>query len=342
MSSHRFFPTSMADVPVTRSNGRVSILMRTKDRPVLLARAFASVLAQSHANWELRLVNDGGEQAPVDALVRQYEGAFAGRIVVRHHATSVGMEAASNAALEGATGEYVVVHDDDDSWKPSFLEETVAFLEAPEHTHFAAVATNCIVVHEEIVGATVVEHERQTWGYWREHVDFMSMLVSNNFPPICLLIRKSVVDAIGPFNAALPVLGDWDYNLRILMVGDIGTIAAPLAYYHHRRSAAGPQPYGNSVTAGQRLHQEYQTRYRNSMVRQLLAKDPAFAGLLHVLLLRQERLEAKFVEPEATLAVAHLRRELKPLIDIMNAVLWPFRMVIAAVTGAARVFRRRT
>ncbi len=46
----------------------VTIVMRTYERPVFLARALASVCGQTYADWELVVVNNGGASQPVDNL----------------------------------------------------------------------------------------------------------------------------------------------------------------------------------------------------------------------------------------------------------------------------------
>lgn len=294
-SSHRreLFPTSMRRLVAPGSLGsRVAIVTRTKNRPILLARALASVLSQTHQNWHLYLVNDGGDPQPVDKLVERHQSAFAGRISVLQHPQSLGMEAASNAALAVAEGDFIVVHDDDDSWKPPFLATAVEFLNRADSSRYAAVVANCTVVRERIDGNSVIEEGREAWGFWRDHVDLATMLSRNAFPPIGLLIRKSVVDAVGPYNPALPVLGDWDYNLRILMVGDIATIPEPLVYYHQRRAQ---DSYGNSVVSGASQHERYDVLYRNSMVRELLAKEPRYLGLIHVLMRHAEEEKARLL-----------------------------------------------
>lgn len=334
MGMATFFPSSQQYLSV--KNGRVIIVTRTKNRPVLLTRAFASMLSQTYNNWHLYLVNDGGLSEPVDELVAQYKGAFNGRITVKHHPESFGMEAASNSALDGAIGDYVIIHDDDDAWCPNFLETTVSFLEDQKNSSFAAVATNCEVIVEEIIGDVVKEISRMQWGFWKERVDLMEQLLTNNFPPICLLIRKPAFDSIGPYNAHLPVLGDWDYNLRILLVGDIGTINAPLAYYHQRKPDAGT--YGNSVTDGRNKHLDYQVLYRNSMLRNILAKEPGFAGLLHVLLLRLNQLEQKLNHihwdvnnsprsDHLNVGNTNLHHDISALIHTHNQLLRPLRWV---------------
>ena len=291
-----YFPNSMSRLPASTPGSHIAILMRTKNRPVLLARALASVLQQTHEDWHLYLVNDGGDRATVEDLIESYRAALGNRVTVQHHHKSLGMEAASNAALAAAVGDFVAVHDDDDSWKPAFLAETVAFLNESRNHSYAAVATNCLVVFERLAADTVLTDRIEPWIPWTERVDLRNMLAENNFPPICLLSRKSIVDHVGPFNAQMPVLGDWDYNLRILMIGDIGTINKPLAYYHHRLPAQDEDVYGNSVTAQYDVHKEYQVRYRNSLLRQLLTKDPEYVGLLHALLSRMNEMEKRLVE----------------------------------------------
>lgn len=289
-----FFPTSRNYTNDTINNGKVIIIMRTKDRPVLLARALMSVLSQTYNNWHLSLVNDGGDPAPVDHLVAIHQANFNGRITVKHHPQNLGMEAASNAALTNVNdGDYFIVHDDDDTWRPTFLEETVAFLEDHENSRFAAVAARCEIINERIENDRVIEIEIAPWGYWKERIDFVDMLSTNSIPPICLLIRKEIISQIGQYNEKLPVLGDWDYSLRILMIGDIGTINEPLAYYHHRTTNEHSDIYGNSVHSSINKHLDYQVLYRNSMLRILLDKHPEFMGQLHVFLTRMMQIEHK-------------------------------------------------
>jgi glycosyltransferase involved in cell wall biosynthesis len=236
------------------------------------------------------VVNDGGDENDVTRVLSQYEEAFSNRLKVIHHFKSKGMEAASNAALKIATGAYIVVHDDDDSWKPGFLRATVDFLNDPSNSRFAAVATNCEVIHEELSENNVVTTGKFSWGYWNDRVDIIRLAKTNSFPPISLLIRMSVVDLIGGFNDSLPVLGDWEYNLRVFSVGDIGTIAEPLAYYHHRVNHEGA--YGNTVTSGVNTHHDYNVFFRNSLVRLAIKKDPSRLGVLNLALTAIENLES--------------------------------------------------
>src|SRR5438445_225062 len=108
---------------------KVAVVMRTRNRPLLLRRAIGSVLAQTMADWEMIIVNDGGDGREVEGLVAAVSAHAAGRIRVVHHQRSLGMEAASNAGIAASESELLVTHDDDDSWEPAFLAECVGLLE---------------------------------------------------------------------------------------------------------------------------------------------------------------------------------------------------------------------
>ncbi|WP_416191930.1 glycosyltransferase family 2 protein [Neisseria sp. CCUG12390] len=268
----------------TLSDGSVAIITRTKNRPVLLARALNSVLEQKYHNWHLYIVNDGGDKHAVDNLVDVYADQFGDKITVIHNEKSLGMEAASNCAFHLANEEFMVIHDDDDSWHPDFLLETVAFLKKNQNA--VGVITNCLVIHEEIHQDTVKELAVFEWGYWKDLIDIENLIQGNVAPPICLLIRMSAAKMIGGYNEFLPVLGDWDYNLRLFQVGEIKTLNKKLAYYHHRPNANNA--YGNSVIAGIDRHQQYQVEYRNALARQALRESPSNYALLHILLHKAE------------------------------------------------------
>ena len=61
----------------------VDVIMRTKDRPLLLARAIRSVASQTRDDWRLIIVNDGGRRDAVDDLVAKIGSEEAGRVRVR-------------------------------------------------------------------------------------------------------------------------------------------------------------------------------------------------------------------------------------------------------------------
>ncbi len=125
---------------------RIVVVTRTKNRPNMLARAGASVAGQGVPNLHWVVVNDGGDPAEVDAVVARLSGGVETTVV--HNPTSLGMEAASNRGVAAAQGDYVVIHDDDDTWLPGFLEAAAGFLD--QNASFDGVVTGSTHVEETI------------------------------------------------------------------------------------------------------------------------------------------------------------------------------------------------
>lgn len=262
----------MSDAP------RVSIITRTRNRPVLLRRAIASALAQTLPSWEMLIVNDGGEPEPVDTLVAEAAAQAQGRVRVIHNASNHGMEAASNLALSHASGEFVVIHDDDDSWQPAFLATCVDHLDHADPS-VQGVVTASVRITERLDGDTVTVVGSEPYGGVIASVTLLEMARGNMFPPIAFLYRRAVVETIGGYRADLPVLGDWEFNLRFLRSFDIDPLPQALANYHIRPDTKAGV-YSNTVVGGLPLHQKYAARLRNQLLREDMRTGQLGLGFL--------------------------------------------------------------
>jgi GT2 family glycosyltransferase len=176
------------------------------------------------------------------------------------------MEAASNAGIRSCDSEYIVIHDDDDSWESAFLEKTVAFLET--EPVFSGVITHTLRVNEVIENDSPRTTSCYGFNTWLKSIYLMEMAMVNTFPPISFLFKRSVYDKIGGYDERLPVLGDWDFNIRFLKEADIGVIPELLALYHHRDTITDANNvYGNTVNAGIANHIKYDAILRNHYMR---------------------------------------------------------------------------
>ena len=263
-----FDPNGAKQSDAETSLAKVSVITRTKNRPLLLKRAALSVAAQTYQEFEWIVVNDGGDEAVVRDVIDTC-AVERRKIQLVSHPKSLGMEAASNAGISKASGDYVLIHDDDDSLHPDFLSRTVRYLESGAGSRYGGVVTHSDYVSEEINGDAVIEHGRQPFMNWVQNVQISEMLAQNLFPPIAFVFRRSVYDEIGGYNEDLPVLGDWFFNLEFLMRADIKVIAEPLAYYHHRDRGDSSKSgvYSNSVIGGQSKHEEFASVARNMFMR---------------------------------------------------------------------------
>ncbi len=259
---------------------RVCVITRTKDRPLMLKRALESVLKQSFENWLHVIVNDGGDALTLESVVAPYLNRYRDRIRLIHNQTSLGMQNASNCAITTTDSEYVVIHDDDDSWGPTFLSECVRYLDSigPDDST-QGVATQSVWIFEEIDKyGNIVELGRQDYFPFKQ-ISLFDLAGKNLYPPIAFLYRRKVHDHVGLFDQRFNYLGDWDFNIRFLSKFDIGVIDRQLAFYHWRHKGTGSS-YGNTVTDGFEEHQNLANKLRNHYLRLDLDKGRVGLGFV--------------------------------------------------------------
>lgn len=277
-----------ANMEVSAGLPKVAIITRTKNRCILLRRAAESVASQTYRDFVWVVVNDGGDHAAVCAEL-ECCGVDRRKIRLLSHAQSLGMEAASNAGIRASNSDFIVIHDDDDSWEPDFLRKTVLFLESKGGQKYGGVITHSTYISEEIRGADVIIHEKRPYMEWVRTVELAEMFCGNFFAPISFLFRRSLYSEIGGFNEALPVLGDWYFTLELLTKADIGVIPELLANYHHRDRGDVNAAYANSVIGAVSKHEEYAPIVRNAFIRNY-GKNQAMAfGMLSGYLANRNR-----------------------------------------------------
>ena len=76
------------------------------------------------------------------------------------------MEAASNIGIKASNSDYVVIHDDDDSWHPEFLEKCVGFLDNNLYPGIGGVITHVVRVFETIEEDKLVTQRTQLFNGW--------------------------------------------------------------------------------------------------------------------------------------------------------------------------------
>lgn len=257
-----------------KSFAKVAVITRTKNRPITLKRAIESVASQTYSDYLHVIVNDGGESKVVEDLVESSRNKE--KTLILHNETSLGMEAASNAGIRMCDSEYILIHDDDDSLHPEFLEKTVAFLEN-NSSLYCAVSSWITLVRESLSEHGIVRLSERLYGSLRS-VSLGQMAASNQLVPIAFLYRRQLHSEIGYYDETLPVLGDWDFFLRVLEKHEIGILPEQLAFYHQRVSADGI--YANSLTGANDKHAAYSQLVRNKLFRRELESGKSGVGFL--------------------------------------------------------------
>lgn len=241
----------------------VSIVIRTKDRTRMLARALDDVMDQTYPVWEAIVVNDGGDADTVEAALASRAG-LSGRARAIHLPSSRGMETASNVGVAAAAGEFIAIHDDDDTWHEEFLTRTVAHLVSAPSSLAVTVPTE--IVQEREQGDEFVETARWPFVPAHDMVSLTDLLVSNRVVPISMLVRAEAVRTLGGFDESLDVVGDWEFNLRLAAMGNIDYLAgASLAQWRQRPEGTGA--LANSVFAARAEHIRFDRVVRDRALR---------------------------------------------------------------------------
>lgn len=289
-------------------NERVSIVIRTKDRAQLLRRALDDVLAQSSPAWHVVVVNDGGAHGPVDALLMEREKAFDGRVEVIHVQGGTGsMEAAANLGAQRARGEFVVIHDDDDTWAPTFLEVMTAALDSDPESVAAAARTE--IVFERIERNREVELGRTPFVPPGEMVTMYDLLQTNRVVPISLLVRRAVYDEIGWYDPALRAVGDWEFNLRLVRHGRILFVGdEPLAFWRQRPHATGAA--SNSVFGGGLDHFQFDRMVRDRALQEYIDRN-GVGGLLYLSKYIEETARYYSLQQTVRRAMSHIADKIR-------------------------------
>ncbi len=206
----------------------VSIIVPTYNRPEKLWEALDSIARQSYPNFEVIVVNDGGRD--VSQVIKPFQKK---NIQLRYvvHPENRGAGAARNTGMKLASGKYIAFLDDDDRYYPDHLSALVKKLE--EDSSYTAVYSDALQItidarqkKERFVEKRVV--------YSREY-SRDELFVANYIPILCLVVRRDAVEQAGHFNEKMTALEDWEWLIRLAMVGGFRHIQLTTAEYTVRQ-----------------------------------------------------------------------------------------------------------
>ncbi len=176
---------------------KVSVIMPTFNRGDHIGAAIRSVQAQSHANFELLIIDDGSEDNSKEVL----DGFATDPRVRPFWNDHLGVSAARNTGLQNATGQYVLYLDSDNVWTPDFLAAMVAAFEVSGRA--------CLY------GASKLQNAREELiGYRGEPFDWDQCVSGNYIDMNVFGHRLDLVEKYGAFDTVLERMVDWDLILR--------------------------------------------------------------------------------------------------------------------------------
>ena len=195
----------------------VDVIIPTFNGLPYLKEAVASVLAQTYTDFDLHIIDDGS----TDATKAYITGLKDSRIHY-HHIPNGGPSAARNAGIAASRALLVAFLDSDDVWLPTKLEQQVALLKTKP-------SVGLVYGHQQTIDETgaVIGTLRAKL---RGHV-FSPLLNGNQIigSASMVLIRRSVLEAVGGFPEGFAMGEDWELWLRIAHDYEVDYCDAPLA-----------------------------------------------------------------------------------------------------------------
>ncbi len=203
----------MGGVPVA-----VSVVVPLHDSARFLAETVESVLAQTLADFEIVLVDDGSTDDTPEVAARLAR-ADGGRRIRLVRQANAGVAAARNRGIAESRGRYILPLDADDLVAPTMLEECAAVLDAEP-------------------GIALVYTDRQDFGdvdcRWTAGRFELERLKYFNQIPYCTLFRKAMWADLGGFRPNVSGFDDWDFWLAAAGRG-YRAAHLPKAFLRHRR-----------------------------------------------------------------------------------------------------------
>ncbi len=235
----------------------VSVVIPTFNRGYCLARTLDSVLAQTHAELEILLVDDGSTDETAELVHQRYGGEPRVHYVAQANA---GVAAARNHGIRLARGDFLALLDSDDVWQPWKLELQLRCLQQFPELGMVWTDMEAIDPNGRVFNHAYIRSMYSTYALFpqdqlfprsvplrsvapsmaavvgtaslRMGMIFSQMIMGNLVHTSTVLIRRERLEKVEAFNETLRYSGeDYDFHLRTCRHGPVGFLDLPTIRY---------------------------------------------------------------------------------------------------------------
>ena len=192
----------------------VSIILPTFNRLKYLRLSIDSVFAQTHADWELVIADDGSDEETYEYL-RAITVEPRIRLIRLSH--SGRPSTVRNLALREARGRYVAFLDSDDVWLPGKLEAQLA-------AHASCPARRWSYTGLDLIDGDGAILKRWPTGRWVPYDGAVFEVLLKQEASVAapaVLAERSLVTEAGGFDEELPFFEDYDMWMRLSRLSDV-------------------------------------------------------------------------------------------------------------------------
>lgn len=208
----------------------VSVILPTYNRLHFLRDTVASVFAQTFADWELIIADDGSD-AETHAYLQGLHHPPKVRVIWLTHSGRPAV--ARNAALRDATGEYCAFLDSDDLWLPQKLATQVPSLRVSRgwsYTRFVAVDAS---------GKPLAPARNRYFPALSGWILESLLETETVITPSTVMLSRRLLERVGPFDEELTMCEDYELWLRMASAAEADAIEEPLTLVRRHEEHSG-------------------------------------------------------------------------------------------------------
>jgi glycosyltransferase involved in cell wall biosynthesis len=193
----------------------VSVIIPTFNRSEKVSRAISSVLSQTFTDFKIIVVDDCSVDETPDALA-----GFKEDIRVIRHKQNRGVSEARNSGIEAAPSPLIAFLDSDDYWMPEKLDVQQRFFR--ENPDAMICQTEELWIRNGVRVNPGKKHLKRSGDIFEPSLKLC--MVS----PSAVMLKRSLLEEVGPFDHDFPVCEDYDLWLRITCKYPVHLIKRPL------------------------------------------------------------------------------------------------------------------
>lgn len=251
---------------------RVTAVITTHKRePEMVERALKSVLAQTHPDMEVIVVDDSPADFPQRAAVAAMVEGYG--VTYIPHETCQGACVARNTGLRHATGEFIAFLDDDDQWLPEkiqrqlmgFTDQDIALVYCDHEEVNVTAGTQTTKIHDR--------HKGRIY----DKLILRNFIGSTSFP----LLRTSAVREIGGFDPLMQSAQDFDLWVRLAEKFAITYVEDSLVLYYIHGGEQITKSFQKKIAGMERINEknaEYLKQVKGARWIRNIRLAPMYAG----------------------------------------------------------------
>lgn len=225
----------------------VSVVLPVYNGEEYLAQSIESVLNQTYKNIELIIVNDNSSDNSLS--IAEEFAKKDNRVKIISNKANLKLPNSLNVGFEAANGEYLSWTSDDNFYSLDAIEKMAAHLD--NNLDDIMVCADYTAINQ-LDGTTT-----------RINLSITPQeMMERNCMGACFLYRKSAADKIGKYRAEKFLVEDYDYWLRMMLIGNIGHINENLYTYRLHANSLTGQRLQEVLKMTDKIIREYMPLYK--------------------------------------------------------------------------------